>query len=88
MHAREKLVYKMFTTNSVWLISDLFPVKGSGVCIHINRNVCGIFTMQIDGNGVVTFDPDLNSGRPAYRIENRHRGEHSCTVYLLIPSGS
>lgn len=42
--------------------------------------VCGTFTMQVDGNGVVTFDPDLNSGRPAYRIENRHRGKHSCTV--------
>ena len=37
--------------------------------------VYGVFIMQVDGNGVVTFDPDLNSGRPAYRIENRHRGE-------------
>ena len=37
--------------------------------------VYGVSIMQVDGNGVVTFDPDLNSGRPAYRIENRHRGE-------------
>ena len=39
---------------------------------------------QVDGNGVVSMDPDLNSGKPAYRIENRHRGEFTTSIGLLL----
>ena len=33
-----------------------------------------VFWLKVDSHGVVTVSPDFNEHKPAYRIENRHRG--------------
>lgn len=34
-----------------------------------------VWFRQVDSHGMISMTPDFNSDRPAYRIENRHRGK-------------
>ncbi len=39
--------------------------------------------LQVYANGMVTVKPDFSSGKPAYRLENKHRGIE-CPLKLLF----
>ena len=41
-------------------------------------------SMQVYANGMVTVKPDFNSGRPAYRVENKHKGTVCNTLHKNI----